>query len=208
MHESILPDTPVTDYCDHDIRSSSRVHICQCPTLKLYYKNRLLNVIYIRYWRHSFSQSPDIPILLATQQAIQADGQSYLPIIREINIYLNCEEIPLLHLTALVISKLGCEILAGMLFIMSNQIIINTLKSVITINNKYDVNFSSLGRSTAFLCQLTEFYFLEIPFKYQYPRILLIIQNFQLSLISNSQKTVQNHQLSKMTNQHLHYLIP
>ena len=95
-----------------------------------------------------------------------------------------------------------------MLFIMSNQIIINTLKSVITINNKYDVNFSSLRRSTAFLCQLTEFYFLEIPFKYQYPRILLIIQNFQLSLISNSQKTVQNHQLSKMTNQHLHYLIP
>lgn len=41
MHESILPDTPVTDYHDHDIPSSSRVHIYQCPTLKLYYKNRL-----------------------------------------------------------------------------------------------------------------------------------------------------------------------
>ena len=110
------------------------------------FKNRQLKVTLdtgaaASLFTKSICRSAGIPILP------EADGQSYLPIIGEINIYLNCEEIPLLHLTALVVPKLDCEILAGMLFIMSNQIVINTPKLVITIHNKYDINFSSLGDS-------------------------------------------------------------
>ena len=50
-------------------------------------------------------------------------------------------------MTALVVPKVDYETLAGMPFIMSNQIIINTPKLVITIHYKYDINFFSLGHS-------------------------------------------------------------
>ena len=59
----------------------------------------------------------------------------------------------------------------------------------------------------AFVHQLTEFYNPDVSFKYQHPRILLIVMNFQLSLVPNLKKTGQNYQLSKMTEQLLHYLI-
>ena len=105
------------------------MQVCQSPTLELYNKNSQLKVMLdigatASLITESICRSAGIPILPATQRAIQADGPSYLPVIGEINIYLNCKEIQPLHLTALVVPKLGCQILTGMLFIMSNQIII------------------------------------------------------------------------------------
>ena len=152
VHESASADTSVSDNCNHSIPSLSRAQVCQSLTLELYYKNNQLKVTLdtgatAYFITESICRSAGIGILPATQRSIEAGGHSYLPIIGEINIYLHRGEIPPLYLTALVVPKLGCEVLAGMSFIMSKQIIINTPKSVITIHNKYDVNFSSLGHS-------------------------------------------------------------
>ena len=68
------------------------MQVCQSPTLKLYYKNKQLKVTLdtgatTSLITESICRSAGIPILPATQRAIQADGESYLPIIGEINIY-------------------------------------------------------------------------------------------------------------------------
>ena len=75
------------------------MQVCQSPMLKLYYKNKQLKVLLdtgvtTSLITESICGSAGIPILPATQRAIQADGQKYLPIIGQINIYLHCEEIP------------------------------------------------------------------------------------------------------------------
>ena len=75
------------------------MQVCQSPMLKLYYKNKQLKVLLdtgvtTSLITESICRSAGIPILPATQRAIQADGRSYLPIIGQINIYLHCEEIP------------------------------------------------------------------------------------------------------------------
>ena len=72
-----------------------------------------------------------------------------LLIIGKIIIYFNCEEIPPLHLTPLIVSKLGSETLAGMPFIMLNQIITNTPYNKSIINIKFTL-----------LYKLTLFYYL------------------------------------------------
>ena len=148
--KTVLPDTHNVNTNDSTMATSSRVQVCQSPTIDLYYKNSKLKVTLdsgatASLITESVCKSAGIPILPANQRAIQADGQSYLPVVGEINVDLNFEAIPPLHLTALVVPKLGSEVLAGMPFLMSNQIIINTPKSIITIHNKYDVNFTPLG---------------------------------------------------------------
>ena len=149
IHESAFSDNPVTDNRYHGITSLSRMQVCQSSTLELHYKGRQLKFtldtgVTVSLITESICRFAGIPVLPATQRP-------YLRIIGEINIYLNCEETPPLDLTVLVVPKLGCEILAGTPFIMSNQIIINTPKSVITIHNKYDVSVSSFGHSKSII---------------------------------------------------------
>ena len=78
------------------------------------------------------------------------------------------------------------------------------------LNDKYDAIFSHFvsPKAVSLVHELTEFCFPEIPFKYLCHRILLIIINFELTLVLNGKETGQNHKLTKMRNQHLHYLIP
>ena len=177
IHESAFSDNPVTDNRYHGITSLSRMQVCQSSTLELHYKGRQLKFtldtgVTASLITESICRFAGIPVLPATQR-------SYLQINGKINIYLNCEETPPLDLTVLVVPKLGCEILAGMPFIMSNQIIINTPKSVITsmINMAFTFLHLDILKVLSFVHQLTEFYFGEIPFQYQCPRILLFIMN-------------------------------
>ena len=91
-------DTPVTDNYDHAIPSLSSVQLCQFPTFELYYKNKQSKVTLdigatTSVITESVCRSAGMPILPATQRAIQADGQSYLPIIG----HGHSEEIPPLH---------------------------------------------------------------------------------------------------------------
>ena len=130
IHESAFSDNPVTDNRYHGFTSLSRMQVCQSSTLELHYKGRQLKFtldtgVTVSLITESICRFAGIPVLPATQR-------SYLQINGKINIYLNCEETPPLDLTVLVVPKLSCDILAGMPFIMSNQIIINTPKSVIT----------------------------------------------------------------------------
>ena len=171
-------DASVTDNCDHAIPSLSSVQLCQFPTFELYYKNKQSKVKLdiggtASVITESVCRSAGIPILPATQRAIQADGQSCLQIIG----HRHSEEIPPLHLTALVLPKLGCEILEGMPFIMSNQIIIHQSY----IHNKYDLNFSSKRiRSDLYMSPLILYNFMCLSSLVQWKlAVIKIIEIFQ-----------------------------
>ena len=125
--------------------SLSRVHVNQSPRINFSLYNRSHTVTLdtgatASLIEASLCQKAGIPITPSAQTAVQADGCTELPVLGEINTVLKHPELPPLKLSALVVPKLACGLLAGMPFIISNRIIIDAARTTITVQDKYMLN--------------------------------------------------------------------
>ena len=66
-------------------------------------------------------KAANISIMPAVQKAIQADGHTELPVVGEIDVLLQYENVPPMRLNALVVPELAHGILADMPFVNNKQ---------------------------------------------------------------------------------------
>ena len=78
----------------------------------------------------------------AVQKAIQADGHTELPVVGEIDVLLQYENVPPRRLNALVVPELAHGILAGMPFVNNKQHS-DTPKSAIIVQDTHVINYSA-----------------------------------------------------------------
>ena len=126
--------------------SLSRVQVNQSPRINFSLYNRSRTVTLdtgatASLIKASLCRNVGIPIIPSVQTAVQADGCTELPVLGEINTVLKRPELPPLRLSALVVPKLACGLLAGMPFIISNRIIIDAARTTITVQDKYMLNY-------------------------------------------------------------------
>ena len=129
--------------------ASRRVSTKKSPTMKAFFKHHPLTVTLdtgaeLSMIKHSVAQGIGATIKPTTQNAIQADGSTPLKILGETHITLTRGSHNLL-LDALVVDNLDVEILAGIPFMVHNDIAIRPSRHELTIGDSDIVSYASHG---------------------------------------------------------------
>ena len=117
---------------------SRRVQISQSPYLNVFYKHIPLKVVIdsgaeTNMIRESVAKQFGASVQNSSHQALQADGQSSLIVTGETSITFNCGRHSFI-LEALVVSNLECDVLAGVPFMIHNDISIRPSKRLVLVD--------------------------------------------------------------------------
>ena len=131
-HSPTVSDQEFEDTTPYVVASTRKVNIKKSPYSKVFYNHHALQVALdkgaeINLIKAHIARHMGINIQRSMQIAMQADGNTPLMVIGEIHICLFRKD-HILTLNTLVIEELPEDVLAGMPFLTSNDIIIHPIK--------------------------------------------------------------------------------
>ena len=131
---------------------SRRVQITQSPYINVFYQHYPVKVVIdsgaeTNMIRESVARQIGIPMSSSSQLALQADGHSSLEVVGETRITLTRDKHSFL-LEALVVSNLDSDILAGVPFMIQNDISVRPSKKQVQIGDDTFVSYSTQPKTS------------------------------------------------------------
>ena len=157
--EQMQIETPISQQvglCTNSMNSASlsRVQVFKSSEVTLYYNDYPLQLTVDTGATASMISLPickaaNISVMPAVQKAIQADGHTELPVVGEIDMLVQYENVPPMCLNALVVPELAHGILAGMPFVITNNVVIDAPKSAIIVQDTHVINYGACVPNTS-----------------------------------------------------------